>query len=327
MTILVLIHSPFRMWTIPPEAVEGLRRAFPAHEFLHARDEAEGLTAIREAEVAFSSQIGPEHLAAASRLRWIHSPAAGIGGMLYPEMLASAVVLTNSRGLAAESIAEHVVAVTLALFRRLPLAFARQAGRTWAQDEISAPPGNRMVSGSHVVIIGLGAIGAATALRMHGLGARVTGIRRRERAPDVPGVTDVRPPEELPGVLPHADVVVVAAPRTHLTRGLIGAGAIGAMPAGAVLVNVSRGGLVDERAVAAALRSGHLAGAALDVFGHEPLPPDSPLWTVPNLLITPHTSGFGPDHWDRAAGLFARNLRRFEQGEPLLNVVDKEAGY
>lgn len=327
MTILILIHSPFRMWTIPASHVERLRRGFPAHTFHHAIDDAEGLRIIAGVEVAFSSQIGPGLLRAASRLRWIHSPAAGVGGMLYPDMIGSPVVLTNSRGLAADSIAEHVLAVILALFRRLPLAMRRQAERTWAQDELTGSPGTRTISGSHAVIVGLGTIGAATARRLHALGARVTGVRRRPEAGSVPGVADVRPSEDLPDVLPGADAIIIAAPQTGMTRGLIGREALAAMKPDAVLVNVSRGGIVDEIAVGEALRAGRLGGAALDVFRHEPLGPDDPLWDVPNLLITPHTSGVRSDYWDAATDLFAANLRRFERGEPLLNPVDKGAGY
>jgi phosphoglycerate dehydrogenase-like enzyme len=326
-TILVLIHSPFRMWTIPAGHVERLRRIFPAHTFLHARNDEEGLALAGEAEAAFSSQIGAAHLRAAPRLRWVHSPAAGIAGMLHPEMVASDVVLTNSRGLAAETIAEHVLAVTLALFRRLPLAFRRQSEAVWAQDEISSGAGNRTLAGSRALVIGLGGIGAAVARRLHARDARVSAIRRRPELPLPQGVTSVHPPAALVDCLRDADIVVIAAPQTRETRALIGEPELAAMKADAVLVNVSRGGLVDEPALAAALGKGRLAGAALDVFRHEPLGPDHPLWHVPNLLITPHTSGFRRDHWDAATDLFAANLSRFERGEPLLNVVDKRAGY
>lgn len=326
MTILVLIHSIFEMWTVPDAAVEWLRGEFPSHRFLHARDDDDGLRLIGDAEIAFSSQVNPDQLAAAPRLRWIHSPAAGIAGMLYPEMLARDVVLTNSRGLSADIIAEHVIAVTLALFRRLPLAFERQAARIWAQEEVGSA-GNRAVAGAHVLIVGLGAIGAATARRMAALDAQVTAIRRRADAPRPPGVSAVRAPEELLHALSAADVVVIAAPQTTRTRGLIGRRELSAMKPDAVLVNVSRGGLLDEAALVEALRAGRLGGAALDVFRNEPLTPDSPMWDVPNLLITPHTAGYRRNHWDAVVALFADNLRRFERGEPLLNVVDKQAGY
>jgi phosphoglycerate dehydrogenase-like enzyme len=325
-TILVLIHSQFEMWTVPLAQVDILRRRFPAHTFLHAKTDEEGLRLIRAADAAFSSQVHPEHLAAASRLRWIHSPAAGVGGMLYPEMLASPVVLTNSRGLSADTIAEHIVAVTLAMFRRLPLAVRRQAERQWAQDEVGAL-GNRTLRGSHVLIVGLGAIGTAAARTLAALGARVTGIRRRAAGPTPEHVATVATPDRLRELLPSADVVVIAAPQTRDTRGMFGADEFAAMRSDALLVNVSRGKLVDEGALASALVDGRVGGAALDVFEHEPLDRGSPLWSMPNVLITPHTSGFRRDHWDAATELFAQNLRRFERGEPLLNVVDKAAGY
>ncbi len=327
MTVLVLIHSPFEMWNIPRSHVERLVRAFPSHRFLHAADDREGLALIGDADIAFSAQIHQQHLAAAPRLRWIHSPAAGVGGMLYPEMRRAPVVITNSRGMAANTMAEHAIAVTLVLFRRLHLAVRRQAERTWAQDEISALSPNRSIAGARVLIVGLGAIGTATAARFAALGAHVTGIRRRAVGPAPPEVSEVAAPDRLADLLPAADVVFIAAPQTPDTRRLIGASELAAMKRDALLVNVSRGGLVDEAALIDALRSGRIGGAALDVFEHEPLAADSPLWTLPNVLITPHTSGFRPDHWDAATDLFSENLQRFDANAPLLNVVDKEAGY
>jgi phosphoglycerate dehydrogenase-like enzyme len=326
-TILVLIHSVFRMWTIPAAHVDRLRRAFPAHTFLHAQNDDDGLEMIADADVAFSAQITPRQLEASRRLRWIHSPAAGIAGMLFPAMVASPIVVTNGRGISAATIAEHILAVTLALFRHLPLAFARQQGKSWAQDEIGASPGSRTIAGSRVLIVGLGSIGASAATRLHALGAQVVAVRRRLDGPAVPGVSSVHPPEALSRLLPEADVVVLTAPQTRVTRGLIGGAELEAMQPDAILVNVSRGGLIDEEALIEALRAGRLGGAALDVFRNEPLVAASPLWDVPNLLVTPHTAGFRRDHWDATIDLFANNLRRFERGEPLLNVVDKDAGY
>jgi phosphoglycerate dehydrogenase-like enzyme len=324
-TILVAVHSPFATWTIPPEYVDRLRAAFPAHTVLHARSHAEADAMYPDADVVFAGQITRAQFAAARCLRWLHSPAAGVGGMLFPEMVASAVVITNSRGMSAETIAEHVLAVTLAIFRRLPHAFRSQAAREWAQDAIGAER-NRLIAGSHVLVVGLGAIGTAVARRLTLLGARVTGIRRRASGtPD--GSWAVAAAERLHALLPEADVVVIAAPHTRDTRSLIGARELALMSRDAVLVNVSRGQLVDEAALVEALRTGSITAAALDVFAEEPLPPESPFWALPNVLITPHTSGFRPDHWEAAVELFADNLRRFAAGEPLLNVVDKDAGY
>jgi phosphoglycerate dehydrogenase-like enzyme len=326
-TILVSIYSGFRIWTIPGGHVEALRREFPADTVLHANDDNEARELIPQADIAFAAHVTRDQLRAARRLHWVHCPAAGVGHMLYPEMVGSDVTITNGRGTSADTIAEHVLTVVLALFRRLRVAHTRQAQHVWAQDEIASPPGSRTIAGSRVLIVGLGSIGAAAATRLRALGATVTGIRRRRDAAPVPGVESVHPPEALHQLLPDADVVVLAAPQTMTTQGLIGEAELARMKRDAVLVNVSRGSLIDEDALMRALRSGALAAAALDVFREEPLGPDDPLWDVPNLLITPHVSGFRPDHWDAAVALFVENRRRFADGQPLLNVVDKGAGY
>ncbi len=326
MKILVAIHSPFAGWSIPERHVEELRRQFPQHEFVHARSADEAQTLVRDADVAFASELRRPHLAAARRLRWIHSPAVGVGGMLFPEMIASPVVITNSRGVAAQTIAEHVVACVLALFRKLPVAIRSQAAGEWAQDAIAAAPAVRILAGSHVLVIGLGAIGTAVAEKMLALGTTVAAVRRNVAAPAPAGVR-VHPHDALLDALTGADVVVIAAPHTARTRGLIGSRELQAMRRDAILVNVSRGALVDEAALADALGNHTIGGAALDVFHHEPLPPDSPLWRLPNLLVTPHTSWIRADHWDAMTRLFAENLRRFDGALPLLNPVDKHAGY
>ena len=330
-TILVGIYSPFPAWNIPATSVARLQDQFPHHRILHARSDDEALDLIGDAEIAFMAEARPSHLEAARHLAWIHSPAAGIGGMLFPSMVESPVVMTNSRGISTDTIAEHVLAVTLAMFRKLPLVWQRQAAREWAQSAVLADPPLRTIAGARVLIVGLGSIGAATASRLAALGARVEAVRRRTSASLPPYVERVVPPEALIEVLPAADVVVLAAPQTRDTRGLIGWRELAAMRPGSLLVNVSRGKLVDEAALASALSAPPstrtLAGAALDVFEHEPLSPDSPLWSLPNVLITPHIAGFRPDHWDAVTALFADNLRRFESGQLLRNIVDKEAGY
>ena len=327
MKVLVAVHSPVSLWNIPAAHVEQLRAAFPQHTFVHVVDEAGVAAHVGDADVAFTSELRPEHLAAARHLRWVHSPAAGVGRMLFPAMLDSAVVVSNSRGMSADTIAEHVLAVTLALFRKLPLALRSQAARHWAQNDMLEPPPQRTIAGSEVLIVGLGSIGGACAWRFAALEATVRAVRRRLDRPAPPSVRSVDHPAKLSILLPSADVVVLTAAQTRETRRMIGAAELAAMKAGAVLVNVARGKLIDEAALVDALLTGPIAGAALDVFEHEPLDPDSPLWGAPNVIITPHTSGFRADHWDAATALFAGNLRRFEAGEPLVNVVDKQAGY
>lgn len=327
MKILVAIYSPFAAWNIPAAHVERLRREFPQHSFVHAATEEAAAAAIGEADAAFASELRDRHFASAPRLRWVHSPAAGVGGMLTPAVVDGPIIISNSRGMSGDTIAEHVLALILVLFRKLPLAFRNQAAHRWAQDDAMQGAPIRTIAGSQVLVIGLGGIGAATARRCAALGASVIGIRRRMAEPMPEGVSEVVASEQLRAVLPRADVVVVAAPQTRDTRALIGAEELARMKTSAVLVNVSRGKLVDERALAEALAGGRIAGAGLDVFENEPLDASSPLWDLPNAVITPHISGFRPDHWDAATGIFSENLRRFGAGAPLLNVVDKHAGY
>jgi phosphoglycerate dehydrogenase-like enzyme len=325
MKVVVAIYSTYQAWIVPESALDRLRAAFPEVEFVNAHDDREAVAALPDAEVAFSSIITPDMLSAARRLRWIHSPAAGVGGMLFPAMLARDVVITSSRGMHAETIAEHVIGVTLALFRRLQVAVLRQAQHRWTQDELSRPA-PRLLRDATMGVVGLGAVGGAIARAAVALGMGVEGIRRRAGAAP-PGVAAVHPPSALHARLPHWDVVVLAAPHTNETEGLIGAPELALMKRDAVLVNVSRGKLVREAALADALARNAIGGAALDVVEHEPLDPASPLWDLPNVILTPHVSGFRPDYWAAATDLFIENFRRYRGGKPLLNLVDKQAGY
>ena len=342
MKILVAIYSPFSCWCIPDDQVQWLRREFPQHAFVRADSDAETLERIVDADVVFGATVRPDQLAAARRLRWIHSPAAGIGNMLFPEMVASPVVMTNSRGNSAVTIAEHVIAVTLALLRDLPLALRRQTEHKWAQDEFNAGARVRLLRDCRVLIVGFGSIGRETGRLMAALGATVVGIRKNASS-RIPSTNSRVPTHNPPAAgavgveelgrgsllaeLALADVVVIAAPQTPETLHMIGQAQLASMKPGAVLVNVSRGKLVDESALARALETGRLRGVALDVFEHEPLSSDSPLWAREDVLITPHVAGFQSRHWQDAAAIFAGNLRRFEAGQALLNPVDKAAGY
>ena len=325
MIVLVEVYSPFSSWRIPAAWVQRLRDEFPQHTFLAARDENEALAAIEAADIAFGARVTAAQVAAARRLTWIHSHAAGVGGMLFPALVESEIILTNSRGLSAPSIAEHAIMVTLALCRALPFAFERQRDRQWAQDDFVGRI--RMLRGARVLVVGLGAIGSAVARLAAAFGASVAGIRRRVEAGAPPGVDTVGGPADLARELPLADVVVIAAPQTTDTRHLIGARELALMKEGAMLVNVSRGKLVDEAALLDALESGRLRGAALDVFEHEPLDPFSPLWSRRDVVLTPHVAGFFDQYWRDVIDLFSDNLRRYESGRPLRNVVDKTAGY
>ncbi len=328
MNILVGVISPAAAWILPRPFVDQLRREFPHHTFLDAWDRDSIRRLLPEADVAFTPFVDRDVFASAARLRWIQSPAVGVGSLLFPELLASAVVLTSARGIRARSIAEHVVGVTIALARRLPVAMRAQMAHQWAQETLEGPSSRvRLLSDLRMGIVGLGAIGEEVARLSAPLGVRIVGIRRRVDAPRPPEVEAVLPPDRLHDLLASSDVVIVAAPHTPGTRQLIDRDAISRMRDGALLVNVARGKLVDDDALVDALKSGRLGGAALDVFTREPLDPSSPYWDLPNVIVTPHTAGAMQDYWTPLVALFSDNLRRFERGAPLRNVVDKASGY
>lgn len=331
MNVLVGVISPAAIWVIPERFVGQLRRDFPQHTILEAWDRETLRRLLPEADVAFTPFVDRDVFPSATRLRWVQSPAVGVGNLMYPELLASDVVISSARGIRARSIAEHVLGVTIALARQLPLALRAQAAHHWAQDQLEGPhTAVRTLQGQRMGIVGLGAIGVEVARIAVPFGFRVSAIRRRVEAtrPEGPvGIDVVWPPNRLLDLLAASDVVVLAAPHTPDTKRLIGRRELDAMKRGALLVNVARGKLIDDEAVVDALKDGRLGGAALDVFTSEPLEPGSPYWDLPNVIVTPHTSGAMQDYWTPLVGLFSENLRRFESGRDLLNVVDKIAGY
>jgi phosphoglycerate dehydrogenase-like enzyme len=280
-----------------------------------------------DADVAFSAAIDRSAFASLSRLKWVQSPAAGVGGMLGPDLVASPIVLTSARGVRARAIAEHVLGVMIALARRLPLVMRRQAEHVWALNEIESSGVIRTLQHRRLAIVGLGAIGLEVARLAAPFGLRVSAVRRRIDLPVPPPVEEMLPPARLHELLARSDVIVLSAPLTSETTGLIGRQALEHVKRGALLVNVGRGKLLDDDAVVEALRDGRLGGAALDVFTKEPLDSASPYWDLPNVIVTPHISGAMEDYWTPLVALFAENLRRFESGQPLINVVDKAAGY
>ena len=325
MRIVVSVHDP-PVWSIPPREVQRLAAALPRDEVVDARTTEDRQRAFPAAEVLVASRISADEFALARRLKWIHTTAVGVGGLLPPPVVESPVFVTNTRGVHAEMIAEHAIALALAVRRRFGLAATAQAERRWIQvalmdAEVPA------LSKSCCVVVGLGAIGSRVAAHAAALGMRVIGIRRRADQPRPAGVSEVVGPDRLHECLRQADVVVLAVPQTDETRALMGAEEFRAMRPTAVLVNVARGGLVDEAALAQAVTTGRIAGAGLDAFVREPLSEDSPLWRLPNVVITPHSASFGFDYWPPAVDLFLENVERFRRGEPLLNLVDKVNRY
>jgi phosphoglycerate dehydrogenase-like enzyme len=315
------------VWNLPGEQVDTLRAQFPDVRFETPSDKVESDRLLPEADVVVGWAVRRDNFASAGRLRWVHLTAAGVGHMLFPEMVASDVVLTNARGLHAISMSEHALGVLLMLTRKLHLARDAQRERKWAQEKLwFEPPPLGQLHGSTLGLVGLGGIGSAVAERARAFGMRVIAVRRHPAADPAPaheqwGI------ERLHEMLARADSLVLAAPLTSETRGMIGSAELARLRPHAVVVNVGRGAVVDEPALIDALAQRRIAGAALDVFAEEPLPESSPLWSMPNVIVTPHVSGFGPRFWERTCEMFAGNLRRWLDGQPLENVVDKRAGY
>lgn len=287
---------------------------------------SEAIAAVADAEVYFGFGIPAAILRAGPGLRWVHSGTAGVAGSLTPEMLECDVIFTNSAGVHAPAMAETVLGMILHFARGFDLALRGQAEARWAKERFDAADSPvREVAESTVGIFGFGGIGREVATRVRSLGARVLAARRR---PTVMEGVEVRTGAgALEWLLDESDYLVLAAPETPETRGIIDARALARLRAGAVLINVARGSLVDEDALVDALRTGRLRGAGLDVFTTEPLPSSSPLWRLPSVLITPHVSSYTHRFWERETALVEENLSRYLSGRPLLNVVDKRVGY
>jgi phosphoglycerate dehydrogenase-like enzyme len=224
-------------------------------------------------------------------------------------------------------MAEHTIGVLLAFARKLHRARDAQRARRWDQDRLFREAPDFVELGRTTLgVIGMGSIGGEIAKRGRALGMRVLAVRRHPARDPAPADEQVGP-DGLARVITESDWIVLATPLTSETRGLIGARELAITKPGAVLVNLGRGALVDEPALLDALAAGRLGGAALDVFEHEPLPAESPLWDLPNVILTPHISGLSAGYWERAIDLFARNLEHWVEGRPLLNRVDKRRGY
>jgi phosphoglycerate dehydrogenase-like enzyme len=290
---------------------------------------AEALDAIAHAEVYFGFGISRPLFLGARRLRWVHSAAAGVGSALFDEMRASDVVLTNSAGVHGVPIAEHVIGGMLHFLRGFDIAIERQGEGVWEREAfIGARSPVRELHGSRVLVLGAGGLGSEIAQRCTAFGAHCTAVRRRPELGTPPGFERVLGPEGIDAELPRSDIVVIAAPATIRTRTLMSRERLSMLPRHAIVINVARGSLLDEEALADLLEAGALRGAVLDVTDGEPLARDSRLWQLRSVLLTPHVSAVSPmGFWKRELALFLDNWRRYVSGEPLRNVVDKSEGY
>jgi phosphoglycerate dehydrogenase-like enzyme len=291
---------------IPGAVVDAYERPEDAAEAIVAADAAYGT-------------VPPELFARAERLRWLQAPLAGLGAdWFHPALVDSDVVVTNMRGIYNEHLAGHAVGFLLALSRRFDVYLPRQVRREWRRGETMID-----LASSTVLIVGVGGSGAEAGRLCDAFGMRVLGIDpRTAEAP--PGFDEVAGPDQLDDRLGQADFVIVTTPETPETRRLFDAGRFAAMKQGSYLINIARGALVVTDDLVAALRSGHLAGAGLDVVDPEPLPADHPLWTLPGVLLTPHVAIAGAPGWyERRTAIVLENCRRFARGDELVNVVDK----
>jgi D-2-hydroxyacid dehydrogenase (NADP+) len=316
-----ILWTSTHYWT--NERIEAIKAAFPQVEFIVPANNDELMKAVPEAEVIFG-HVTTEMLPLAKKLRWIQGAGAGAEWIArVPALIESDIVVTNTRGAHASTIAEHTFMMLLNLARQFRQLDAAQRAKAWIGDTTPAQVG---LSGLTLGVIGLGNIGRAIAKRGAAFDMRVIAVDANP-VPKPDFVEQLGLLDALPDLLKQADAVAVAVPITPETRGMLGAAQLAMMKPSAYLIVISRGGIVDQDALIAALKSDKLAGAGLDVCVPEPLPPTAELWSAPNLILTPHCSGYSTQttegvirtHWD--------NLKLYVAGQPVINVVDKRRGY
>lgn len=306
------------------EWADQLAKAVPEAQVVIANTEEDARREIANADAAFGT-ISPRALRLANNLRWLQAPAAAPpAGYYYPELVEHPVVVTNFRGIYNDHISAHIMAFVLAFARGLHIYIPQQQQRQWKPAQLDT--GAVHLPESTMLILGVGGIGAETARLAMAFGMRVIGVdARRQDTPE--GVAEMHKPGELDQLLPQADFVIMTIPHTPETEGLMDTGRFELMKPSAFLINIGRGMTVRLDDLNDALQSGEIGGAGLDVFETEPLPADHPLWTAPNVLLTPHVAGYGPYLGERRLEIIIDNARRFASGAPLRNVVDKANWY
>ena len=327
MKILIVHYHRFELWHAPTWLREKLQDAFPDFIVGQLQSYDRVPEEIVDTDVFVGWSLRPEQFKIAGKLKWIHSPAAAVHQLMYPDLINSDVILTNSSGVHGPVVAEHAIAVILALAKRLPQAMHYQTRKIWAQELLwNEHPRPREVARATVLVAGMGGIGSEFAVRAKALGMKVIAIRENPAKGAGPA-DEVYGAEKIDELLPQADFVLLCTPVTPATTAIINRERLNKMKFGAYLINVARGPLVDEAALIEALQEQRIAGAALDVFVEEPLPAESPFWSLDNVLITPHTAAVTEKLWERHYELIVENMRRFLAGKPLLNEVDKRRGY
>ncbi len=307
---------------IPDHEVAAIREAAGAMAVVAPKNATEAREAAPQAE-GWIGILTPELLELAPRLRWNQSPTISLESVVFPDLAASDVVLTKMRDIQNDHISTHVIALLLGYCRDLPRLLRLQMKREWLElDRLNVHDPAEMT----VLILGLGGIGAEVARRLAPFGATILGVDPKvPTAP--PGVTELYPPDRLTELLPRADAVIICAPQTPETTGLFDEAMFQRMKPSAYFINIGRGKIVRLAALERALAEGWIAGAGVDVFETEPLPTESPLWEMENVVITPHSAGHGPHLEERRLRVVLENVRHFVAGEPLVNVADKARWY
>lgn len=330
--VLISVGSRLTLWRAPEEMARRVSQHWPEMRVVDLPHSSKIVEELPDTDILVDYALKPANLALAKKLRWIHSPAAGVKQLIYPEMRARGIFITNGRGVHAVPMAEHVIGMIVALARRFPDAFRYQQKNEWAQQKIwAAQPAIRELRGQIVLIIGFGAIGQEVGRAARALGMRVRAVTRSGKAEarggSEPLAERIYPASELDQAIPDADFILIAAPETGETHHMIGPVQLRAMKPTCFLINVARGALVDEPALIEALEKNAIAGAGLDVTEQEPLPPESRLWQLPNVMITPHVSALSEQLWTRQTDLLIENLEHWFSGRELLNPVSLEHGY
>jgi len=324
--IILIVHGlVISDATLTESHLESIRQAAPGAELIIIRnkDEWEQYSAefAPKTDVVFG-RLPLSRFRELPNLRWMQQIGAGADWLMQaPDLIDSDLILTNASGVHAIPISEHILALMLILSRDIHKSVRHQASHRW--DRMANV---RELDGATMGLVGIGRIGQKTAEKARGLNMKVLGLRRNPERP-VPYVDRLYGTDGLKEMLSLSDWVVVTAAYTPETEGMIGEDEFRAMKDSAFIINIARGSIIQEKALIKALNEGWIAGAGLDVFEQEPLPPDSPLWDMENVVVTPHCAGATPHYLDRLVDIFTENLRLYRAGQPMINVVDKKLGY
>src|SRR5215467_10846361 len=325
--LVICVWHPFTWWRPQPVLAEIIRSRWQEMKVVHLPDYDQLSEELPDTDIFVGYSLRAKQLKDARKLKWIHSTAAGVAQLMYPELREAGILVTNPSGVFSVPMAEHTMGLILALARNFPDAVRQQGKAMWSQQELWDKPQHLgEVNGQVLLIVGYGSIGRELAKRAKAFDMRVWGVTRSGEG-DRKHVEKILPAAKLNETLPEADYVVVCAPETAETRHLIGTPELAKIKPGARLINVGRGSLLDEAALICSLKTGALAGAAIDVAETEPLPSDSPLWKAPNLFVTPHTSALSDRLWKRQTALLMELLERWFDGRELLNRVNLDHGY